>query len=137
MKMHQYLCNNHDFVLFCLDDTSENLVTCPCSSPESCFSFDSNCTEVCGCSPGYVRRLDSETCAGMLLSYNLGLAIILIILSINTNTKDIDECGSHVCGNGTCINMPGSFICICPPGYTFNRDQQCTGEDYDLAAVLK
>ena len=41
---------------------------------------------------------------------------------------DIDECDSYDCGNGTCINIPGSYICICPSGYIFNFDDlQCTG----------
>ena len=32
---------------------------------------------------------------------------------------DIDECAiSHnVCGNGTCINVPGTFECKCDTGY--------------------
>lgn len=52
----------------------ENLVPCPCNSSESCFSFDNNGAEICGCSPGYARQIDSqgnETCTGMFLSNNL------------------------------------------------------------------
>ena len=60
---------------FCLDDTTEILVPCPCNSPESCFSFDNNGAEMCGCFPGYVRQIDSrsgnETCTGILLPHNL------------------------------------------------------------------
>ena len=43
---------------------------------------------------------------------------------------DIDECGSNSydCGNGTCVNILGSHVCTCPPGYVFNVDeQQCIG----------
>ncbi|KAL3872299.1 hypothetical protein ACJMK2_040233 [Sinanodonta woodiana] len=34
--------------------------------------------------------------------------------------QDIDECivGIKPCGNGTCFNTPGSFICSCPDGFT-------------------
>eukprot|EP00916_Digyalum_oweni_P001905 GHVL01003665.1.p1 GENE.GHVL01003665.1~~GHVL01003665.1.p1 ORF type:complete len:553 (-),score=109.68 GHVL01003665.1:740-2398(-) len=32
--------------------------------------------------------------------------------------KDIDECAIGVCGQGSrCINLDGSFQCLCPPGY--------------------
>ena len=77
MNMHWYLYINKceiNMVLFwfCLD---ENLVPCPCNSPKSCFSFDNNGAEMCGCFPGYVRQIDSqsgnETCTGMLLPHNL------------------------------------------------------------------
>lgn len=32
---------------------------------------------------------------------------------------DIDECFEKpsVCGVGKCVNLDGSYHCICPPGY--------------------
>ena len=35
------------------------------------------------------------------------------------NCTDIDECAlaPGVCGEGTCVNAPGSFTCNCFPGY--------------------
>ena len=48
-----------------LDDTTENLVPCPCNSSENCFTFDDNGTEVCGCRPGYEQQMDNQTCAGI------------------------------------------------------------------------
>ena len=74
MTMHRNLSINNFW--FYLDDTSENLVPCPCNSPESCFSFDNNGTEVCGCYRGYVRQLDSETCTGMMLPNNLVITML-------------------------------------------------------------
>ena len=47
--------------------------------------------------------------------------------------SDVDECNgsNYDCGNGTCVNIPGSYICNCPPGYIFNLDErQCTGKYY-------
>lgn len=34
---------------------------------------------------------------------------------------DIDECASSPCDH-TCINTPGSFVCICRDGYELNSD---------------
>ena len=33
--------------------------------------------------------------------------------------SNIDECSilTDVCGNGTCIDVPGSFTCQCDPGF--------------------
>ena len=36
----------------------------------------------------------------------------------NVRCVNIDECAimHGVCGNGTCIDVPGSFTCKCDPG---------------------
>ena len=65
--------------LFYLDDTTENRIPCPCNSPKSCFSFDNDGAEICGCFPGYVRQIDSqgnEKCTGMLLPNNLVITLL-------------------------------------------------------------
>ena len=41
------------------------------------------------------------------------------------NFKDIDECIENKC-NGACINLPGSYQCICDPGYEL-RNGRCQG----------
>ena len=48
-----------------------------------------------------------------------------------------DECDSFDCGNGTCtVDKPGSFTCVCPPGYTFILEQQqCIGNLKSLAML--
>ncbi|VDN03507.1 unnamed protein product [Thelazia callipaeda] len=40
----------------------------------------------------------------------------------NGKCRDIDECknGSHLCGRRPCINLPGSYKCICSAGFDFN-----------------
>ena len=39
--------------------------------------------------------------------------------------SDIDECQTNPC-NGACVNLPGSYQCICDPGYEL-RDGRCQG----------
>jgi hypothetical protein len=48
---------------------------------------------------------------------------------------DIDECNimHGVCGDGTCRNTPGNFICDCKEGYESTMMMQvCMGKQYDL-----
>ena len=48
---------------------------------------------------------------------------------------DVDEC-EHTCTDKSmkCSNLNGSFVCICPSGYTFNYTTlHCEG-DYLLTA---
>lgn len=42
---------------------------------------------------------------------------------------DVNECGSNtaLCApHGTCVDLPGSYTCDCPKGYSVN-EQQCQG----------
>lgn len=45
-------------------------------------------------------------------------------------TLDIDEClDENVCGRGaSCENLPGSFSCSCPPGFTGDPTKECIGK---------
>lgn len=38
---------------------------------------------------------------------------------------DIDECyeNPRICINGQCDNIPGSYACICQPGFTISNDR--------------
>jgi hypothetical protein len=47
------------------------------------------------------------------------------IFSISFEILDVDECKVNPC-NGACINFPGSYQCICDPGYEL-RDGRCEG----------
>lgn len=43
---------------------------------------------------------------------------------------DIDECREGKCQNGHCTNQPGSFTCVCPPGFDVSPDgERCTDHD--------
>lgn len=48
-------------------------------------------------------------------------------LSIFCNS-DINECAVNpsTCGAGTCLNLDGSYRCICPPGY-YLHEETCEG----------
>lgn len=43
---------------------------------------------------------------------------------------DLDECAeTGMCGNGKCVNIDGSFKCVCDPGYQLGPDRKvCVGK---------
>lgn len=51
---------------------------------------------------------------------------------------DIDECQNPlICGsNAVCINIPGSFVCECGPGFTGNPKTQCEGNENITISLL-
>lgn len=59
----------------------------------------------CTCPPGQARNPETNRC------------------------DDRDECEDEgVCENGRCINTPGSYICLCNPGFIQSQDKQfCIG----------
>uniref|UniRef100_A0A3B4T9D6 EGF-like domain-containing protein n=1 Tax=Seriola dumerili TaxID=41447 RepID=A0A3B4T9D6_SERDU len=43
-------------------------------------------------------------------------------------SSDINECHEERC-EWQCVNLPGSYRCICPRGYTLQRDgKRCKGQ---------
>lgn len=48
---------------------------------------------------------------------------------MSINCPDIDECTDGKC-DGDCDNVPGSFRCECPPGYTQRPGGQCVGKNF-------
>ncbi|XP_044516681.1 thrombomodulin [Gracilinanus agilis] len=46
------------------------------------------------------------------------------ILDEHQMCSDIDDCAAGECPGGECINLPGSFQCICGPLYTLSRTRQ-------------
>lgn len=51
-------------------------------------------------------------------------------LKQNKFHADIDEClDERACGRGAvCENLPGSFRCVCPPGFTGDPTVECIGK---------
>lgn len=51
------------------------------------------------------------------------------LLSSSAFTTDLDECSfSEFLCQHRCVNAPGSFSCICPPGYYVYEDgRSCEG----------
>lgn len=45
--------------------------------------------------------------------------------------QDIDECqqNPNLCPNGTCVNTPGSFHCVCDTGFELNAQGACVNID--------
>ncbi|XP_058636255.1 adhesion G protein-coupled receptor E1-like [Onychostoma macrolepis] len=45
----------------------------------------------------------------------------------DSGCDDVDECLSSVCGvHSSCTNTPGSFFCICSPGFHRHENNTCT-----------
>lgn len=56
---------------------------------------------------------------------------LIIVVNYAFIMTDIDECGimRGVCGNGTCQNTAGSFICDCDEGFESTMMMQvCMGK---------
>lgn len=61
---------------------------------------------------------------------NIFCTIANPFIIINVAVTDIDECREGKCQNGRCTNVPGSFHCICPPGFDISPDGTlCTDHD--------
>lgn len=52
-------------------------------------------------------------------------------------TTDINECAMPgVCRHGDCLNNPGSYRCVCPPGHSLGPSRtQCIGETAGFRAL--
>lgn len=54
-------------------------------------------------------------------------------------TADINECAMPgMCRHGDCLNNPGSYRCVCPPGHSLGPSRtQCIGETRGSLEVTK
>lgn len=52
-------------------------------------------------------------------------------------TTDINECAMPgMCRHGDCLNNPGSYRCVCPPGHSLGPSRtQCIGENGGLRSL--
>ena len=61
---------------------------------------------------------------------NIDIHLICIFILQLLLNLDLDECSfSELLCQYRCVNTPGSFICICPPGYyVFEDGRSCEGK---------
>lgn len=72
------------------------------------------------CSLLFCSRICRQT--GVLWQYHNCLSCLLI-------NADVNECVMipGICAPGTCLNLDGSFRCVCPDGYIVHNEH-CVGE---------
>ncbi|KAM4772059.1 thrombomodulin [Rhinophrynus dorsalis] len=78
-----------------------------CNTTECAAECDPNNPDVCECPEGYLVDTDNE---------NMAVC------------ADVDECDSGHCKH-LCINLPGTFECACPEGYTLQGDSSCLSDE--------
>lgn len=88
---------------------------------------------LCECNDGYELTPDGRLCAG---KHALGYFAHLLEADLQHlpsgvlvfDSSDINECAVNpsTCGAGTCLNLDGSYRCICPPGY-YLHEETCEG----------
>lgn len=78
----------------------------------------------CKCNDGYVLSPTRNTCIGKSDSFLPHVDSIKKLISQLVECVDINECAENprICLNGRCENTPGSYHCICQPGFTPSRD---------------
>lgn len=71
----------------------------------------------CQCLPGFVESSDRTFCSDMDECATTGLYHTLYCLSFTDSFAFLG-----MCDHGKCINMEGSFRCVCDPGYRLGSD---------------
>ena len=74
------------------------------------------------------------TISGVPLYAYTGQHVGNFIMCAHIIYSDVDECisSNHNCGTGICINMPGSYVCACPPDYVYSQQCATVGKNYYL-----
>ncbi|XP_029987071.1 latent-transforming growth factor beta-binding protein 4 [Sphaeramia orbicularis] len=90
----------------------------PCS--ERCLNSPGSYR--CSCSYGHTLAGDGHTCVAECPSgYKKQAAPDNSTSTLKEECVDINECEEERC-EWQCVNLPGSYHCICPRGYTLQRD---------------
>ena len=60
-------------------------------------------------------------------------------LTLSLYVLDIDECKQDgICENGYCVNIGGSFKCVCPSGYEMAADgRSCKGKHFHVHILIQ
>ena len=110
-------------------------MTCndPIKNNCTCFVSSVDDAVMCGCRIGYeaVMVSGSSICQGENAPFTSFMHISYSLESNTINFTDIDECAGmgNPCHGGSCVNTPGSYLCICLPGYTVDPvKESCVGE---------
>lgn len=74
-----------------------------------------------------------KTILALVKQFDLDFEIISELCP--TFVADVDECTNSPCIDGTCINQPGSYLCLCEPGFTLERNV-CIGIKITLELVI-
>ncbi|RUS73173.1 hypothetical protein EGW08_019065, partial [Elysia chlorotica] len=78
------------------------------------------------CDPGYALTGPDELTCQLNQTYDKPLS----------SCKDMDECASkNPCGPWKCLNLPGSYACACPDGYTHDDSSLQICVDIDECQV--
>lgn len=89
-----------------------------CLSSDHKVCVDTNGSYVCNCKEGY--RNVSDICYGKV-TRSIYVDNIMLF-----NHADIDECEDDIFNNCSymCMNLNGSYICICEYGYSLQDDNK-------------
>uniref|UniRef100_A0A8C2EZ36 Fibrillin 2b n=1 Tax=Cyprinus carpio TaxID=7962 RepID=A0A8C2EZ36_CYPCA len=73
----------------------------------------------CVCDYGY--ELDRSGGNYILISASIYKSVVVSSVWFCLSVTDINECFDPVnCINGVCVNLPGSYLCNCPPDFELN-----------------
>ena len=111
----------------------ENVHFCPALDVDECATIqrggcEQQCVNThgsyrCQCNPGYQLNNDGKTCSGNCFFTN---TLQQIIFSFE-DTNECENSRTSGCTNG-CLNLEGSYVCLCPEGQVLTADRKsCTG----------